>query len=348
MTALVELDRLVTDAAAPIPSLQALLDTGDPVLHMPAIKEMIGILNDRLSQISDAVGRLKAAGDAAMTDERKSETPGLAEVSPKFVDEAEAIVGAEASTDEALFGLWQEHERLTAQYEEATRQYGVAETTQQAIIETETPEYDTAAAAAEDAGQRQQEASDAVVATENGMARVPARTVAGALLKLRVAGAEIAGEFRGRDGALDETLLGSVERLTLSALADLERLVGTTTVAEPPPAEDAALFDALAEYDRLVAISNNLEHRKDVFRPGISEAKEADAAYEAAYDEAMEAWTRARDIPATTQAGLFAKLQATVRFMDDLKEDDLYEAEWQAIKIDVRRIAGEDSHDVSA
>ncbi len=64
MTALAELDRLVADAAAPIPSLQALLDTGDPGLHMPAIKELVGIVDDRLSQIADAVGRLKTAGEA--------------------------------------------------------------------------------------------------------------------------------------------------------------------------------------------------------------------------------------------------------------------------------------------
>ena len=64
MTALAELDRLVADAAAPIPSLQALLDTGDSGLHMPAIKELLAIVNDRLSQISDAVGRLKAVGEA--------------------------------------------------------------------------------------------------------------------------------------------------------------------------------------------------------------------------------------------------------------------------------------------
>ncbi len=54
----------------------------------------------------------------------------------------------------------------------------------------------------------------------------------------------------------------------------------------------------------------------------------------------MVAWTRARDIRATTQAGLFAKLQATVQFMTDLETDELYEAEWQAIKADMQRIAG--------
>ena len=64
MTTLAELDSLAADAAAPIPSLQALLDTDDPGLHMPAIKELIGIVNDRLSQIADAVYRLKTAGEA--------------------------------------------------------------------------------------------------------------------------------------------------------------------------------------------------------------------------------------------------------------------------------------------
>ena len=55
----------------------------------------------------------------------------------------------------------------------------------------------------------------------------------------------------------------------------------------------------------------------------------------------MEAWAAARSTPATTQAGLFAKLQAIIRFMDDLQEDDLHEAEWMAIKADVQRLSGE-------
>ena len=114
----------------------------------------------------------------------------------------------------------------------------------------------------------------------------------------------------------------------------------TPGMSEVSPAEDAALFDALAEYDRLTAISQDLERRKEVFRPGIPEAKEADEAYEAAYDETSNAWTRARDIRATTQAGLFAKLQATVRFMTDLEVDELYETEWSVIKADVQRITG--------
>ena len=103
---------------------------------------------------------------------------------------------------------------------------------------------------------------------------------------------------------------------------------------------DTALFDALAEYDRLLAISQELERRKEVFRPGIPEAEEANKAYEAAYDEASNAWTRARDAPASTQAGLFAKLQGMVRFMANLSIDELYETEWSVIKADVQRITG--------
>ena len=124
-------------------------------------------------------------------------------------------------------------------------------------------------------------------------------------------------------------------------LRDLERIGRTTTVVETPPVEDTALFDALAEYDRLAGIAQNLESRAEVFRPGIPEAEEATKAHEAAYDKASEAWTRARDIPVTTQAGLFTKLQAAIRFTDNLGEDELYEAEWDAIKSDVRRITGE-------
>ena len=54
----------------------------------------------------------------------------------------------------------------------------------------------------------------------------------------------------------------------------------------------------------------------------------------------MAVWEKTRKILATTQAGLFAKLQATIRFMTDLGQDELYEAEWQAIKADVQRVAG--------
>ncbi len=54
-----ELSRLVTDAAAPIPSLKFLLDQDDRDLHMPAIKELIGILDSNLGQIADAVIRLE-------------------------------------------------------------------------------------------------------------------------------------------------------------------------------------------------------------------------------------------------------------------------------------------------
>ncbi len=95
------------------------------------------------------------------------------------------------------------------------------------------------------------------------------------------------------------------------------------------------------EYDRLAAIEQHLKGRAEVFRPGTPEALEASRVHDAANDKAVEAWATARDIPATTQAGVFAKLQATIRFMDDLEEGELYEAEWCAIKADVQRVARE-------
>ena len=61
MTALDDLDRLSVDAAAPIPGLKALLGMEDLDSHLAAIKELVGIVDDRLSQISDAVYRLQAA-----------------------------------------------------------------------------------------------------------------------------------------------------------------------------------------------------------------------------------------------------------------------------------------------
>ena len=77
----------------------------------------------------------------------------------------DALTGATAaaSAHETLSILWQEHERLKQQYGEAIKENDFAFTARQAITETETPEYDAAAAAHEAADQHQQETSDAVV-----------------------------------------------------------------------------------------------------------------------------------------------------------------------------------------
>ena len=104
--------------------------------------------------------------------------------------------------------------------------------------------------------------------------------------------------------------------------------------------EDKALFDALADYDRLIAVESGLKRRADAFRPGTPEANDASEAYTTACDEAMESWERVRKIPATTQAGLLARLQATNRYMRDLGEETIYEEDWAIIVADVQRIAG--------
>ena len=104
--------------------------------------------------------------------------------------------------------------------------------------------------------------------------------------------------------------------------------------------EDAALFDALAEYDRLIAVESGLKRRADAFRPEFPEAKEATEAHEAACRESMAAWERVRKIPAATPAGLLARIQATDRFMADLDEETIYEEDWSVIKDDAQRISG--------
>lgn len=123
----------------------------------------------------------------------------------------------------------------------------------------------------------------------------------------------------------------------LSALLDLESM-SSGAVAPETPTQDAALFDAIAEYDRLVTIQQGLERRADVFRDGTPEGEEATKAQEATWDEVLAAWKVVQSIPATTQAGLFARLQATDRFMSHLQEDDLYDEDWCIIKADVQRI----------
>lgn len=191
----------------------------------------------------------------------------------------------------------------------------------------------------------------AVNDAQEEMAATPARTIAGVLVKLHLYANLNGRAFRtnlddvqgiGPVVSIDRLPLDNLEldeKAVVTAMRDLERLAHTTTVAETPPTADTALFDALAEYDRLAAISEGLERRKDVFRPGIPEAKEATEAYETAWDEAMKAWDRARNTPATTQAGLFAKLQAMVQYGTYLGEANLYETDWSVIKADVQRIA---------
>ncbi len=105
--------------------------------------------------------------------------------------------------------------------------------------------------------------------------------------------------------------------------------------------EDTALFDALADYDRLIAVESGLKRRADAFRPEYPEAKEANAAHTAACDKSLAAWERVRAIPAATQAGLFARIQATDRYMADLGEETIYEEDCSVIKNDAQRIAGE-------
>ncbi len=105
--------------------------------------------------------------------------------------------------------------------------------------------------------------------------------------------------------------------------------------------EDTALFDALAEYDRLAVVEQALKRRADVFRPNTPEAKEANEAYQAACDEALKVWKRVRAVPATTQAGLLARIQATDRYMTGLGEGEIYDTEWSVIKNDAQRIARE-------
>ena len=213
--------------------------------------------------------------------------PGMAEVSAEFVHEAEAAVEAAAWTDETLSALWLEHEGLRQQYSKAGKETDLAFTAMKAITDTETPEYHAAAAAHEAADQHQQETSDAIVATENRMAKVPARTVAGALLKLRVVGIEITGDFTDRYGVLDETQMDSEKRLTLSALADLERLAGKAGVlqdAERLAGEGATTRPAAADDSHLLS----LERRWNEINARRRELKADDAEKDDDHPDVLE------------------------------------------------------------
>ena len=198
----------------------------------------------------------------------------------------------------------------------------------------------------DDSDEARQPFFDRLQETEDQILRTQATTSAGIAVKLilwahqHCTADEVSGlSWNGK--SIQGCPLDLGRQPVLSALLDLERLARTPAVVDTPPAEDTALFDALAEYDRLVAIERDLEGRADVFREGTPEAKEATEAYEAAWDEVLAAWKVAQAIPATTQAGLFARLQATDRFMTGLGESEIYDTEWSVIKADVQRITGE-------
>lgn len=235
----------------------------------------------------------------------------MAEASAKFEHEAEAAaVEAAASTDKALSTLWQEIERLRQQYGETVEEMDHTFTAKQAITEIETPEYRTAATAHEAAAQRQQETSDAIVAAENRMATVPARTVAGTLLKLRVVGIEVADEFKEPDGVLNEASLGSVERLTLSALADLERLAGEAapmglTNVQSDGARMAALLSAWRKAgNALCNATEAKELTKDPEQEPLLKEKE-----DAADARECEAWKAFCEAPCRTFADVRQKMR---------------------------------------
>ena len=346
-----------------------------------------------------------------MTDQPKPpETPGMAEVSPKFVGEAEAATTEEVAAHDLMLVLRAERQGLTAELaatpegedaalwprlEDVEKRIltakpqtllgalaqlevlasmadeGVPDFAEEIIagmnkeipariegltaglvedpvlvlkrewearwqrFESETSESDEV----------MEPLNDRMNETAYEIFQTPATTLAGVAFKLVLwAHQHIGHDASGAGWSKPpvESFPQDLDHLpVVSALHDLERMARTTTVAETPPAKDAALFDALAEYDRLVAISQGLEHRTKVFRPGIPEAKEADKAYETASDESMAAWERVRNTPATTEAGLIARLQATDRFMTELGETDLYDTDWRIIKADVQRITGE-------
>ena len=200
-----------------------------------------------------------------MTDERKPETPGLAEMSPKFIAEAEAAVETETSTDEALAALWEEWQRLW-------------EANKKAVEEAQDDKL---------AG----EIFSTLMTVEKRMEGMPARTVAGALLKLQVVRVWVYNE---RDETF-EGEMGMMWRLTLSALADFERLARQRIVTMPE-VEDPVL-----------ALKRKWETRWERYKSMPDDSPdEAMAPHHAALTEAEFAIYRT---PATTPEGMAIKLR---------------------------------------
>ena len=205
-----------------------------------------------------------------MADESKPTPDGMSEVSTAFVHEAAAATAAPPSSasvpDDPLVALGRQWQEAYDNW----LQYDVSGDSREEITEREEQKSDQGKIAWD---------------IEDQAANIPARSFEGALVKLRMAGTHcgLEGQDDNPDpyGRLTWQAWQGLERITTAAPQD-ERLAGTTTAVETPPAEDAAFFGVLAEYDRLIAIEKDLEHRKDVFRPGIPEAEEATKAYEAA------------------------------------------------------------------
>ena len=99
------------------------------------------------------------------------------------------------------------------------------EAARQHIDELTTPEYRSACAPLEAAEQYQDDIIEARQTVEAQITDTPARTAAGVLCKLRLAGYWIRMQHSNRDGVLDK-FVPTEGCLALSALADLERLTG--------------------------------------------------------------------------------------------------------------------------
>ena len=215
-----------------------------------------------------------------MTEDRKPEAPGMEEVSAKFVDEAEAAGEAETSTDENLSALWQEWQRLW-------------EANKKAVEEAQDDKLAS-------------EIFATLMTVEKRMEGMPARTVAGALLKLRVVGVWVYNE---RDDTF-EGKMGVMWRLTLSALADLERLARQRIVTMPE-IEDPVIALKREWEARYKALD---EQRDD------PNADDSDEAVQPFYDRLHETEVQILRTQATTSAGIAVKLILWARLHCDADE----------------------------
>ncbi len=224
-----------------------------------------------------------------MTDQPKPpETPGMAEVSPKFVDEAEAATAAPPSSvsvpdhpDEDLLELCNLYRR---------RWDEIMELNQQA---------DIAIQVRGDAGPEKREAQRLLADNENTRATIlstPAHTVAGVIAKIRhhYADAEIAAF--GKDTDPDE-LPGDV---VASVYGDLERLAD---------AIDDPVLALKREWEARYKLLD--EHRDN------PDADDSDEAVDPLYNRLRETEYQILQTRATTPAGIAVKLVLWARLHCD-------------------------------
>lgn len=272
-----------------------------------------------------------------MTTEDQTTPAGLSEAPAKFEHKIEADAAlsalgqdwprlqddayqAQAAEDTAMAALpkWvREVRSKIAGHEITLRGKGSSEqakvAAQQAIAGLDTARYRNEIVSLDAAEQRTKDRDDALDKVWERILATPAHTAASALVKLRIGIREIVNNYAGSNGCLpEESEIGIYDRMTLAALADLERLAGADIGPRQAPATTGHSGMSKGVKEEFIALVEELDDIRDTASnmvPG--------AAYYVLVERVQELDEKMLETRAGTLAGVVWKLKELNRLLDD-------------------------------